>query len=330
MGLEKITIDSKKGIGLVLSGGGGRGAYEVGVIKALNEAGINFQLVAGTSVGALNGALVASGNIDKMVEIWENINPFKVIGINPGTFMNGSLLSTKPLEKLIRGGIDEESAKKIIDSSVKLLIISSRLQDKQEMIYKEFRNYEEIVNALLASSAIPIAFPFQKLLYNGEEKNLLIQLIDGGIINNFPIKEAVETGLCKTFFTISLYTPELFKTENKKWYHTDLMNIGMRALDVLFTNSYVKEMSAVKEKIKFANGLKKVIGRKFYFTKSKKEARKIYAEDLEVYEGRKIIEINPQKELPADLMDFFSDKARKAIAMGYEDALKVLENVEIR
>lgn len=260
MELEKIVIDSKKGIGLVLSGGGGRGAYEVGVIKALNEAGINFQLVAGTSVGALNGALVASGKIDKMVEIWENINPFKVIGINPGTLMNGSLLTTKPLEKLIRDGIDEKSAKKIIDSPGRLIVLSSDLKTKQAVIHQNFKNYEEIVKALLASSAIPIAFPFQKLLYNGEEKNLLMQLIDGGIINNFPIKEAIETGLCKTLFTISLYTPELLKTETKAWQHNDLMNIGMRTLDVLLTNSYIKEMSAVKEKIKFADGLKKLLG----------------------------------------------------------------------
>jgi len=56
----------------------------------------------------------------------------------------------------------------------------------------------------------------------------------------------------------------------------------------------------------------------------------MYGEYLEAYEGRKIIEINPKKELPTDLMDFFSDKAKKAITRGYEDASKVLENIVIR
>ncbi|VVB82303.1 Patatin-like phospholipase [uncultured archaeon] len=330
MGLEKITIDSEKGIGLVLSGGGGRAAYQVGVIKALKEREINFQLVAGTSSGALNGALVASDRIEKMMEIWENINPFKVMGINPLNFMNGYLMSTKPLEKLIRDGIDREAAKKIIESPTKLMIISSDLKTKKAVIHENFRTYEEIIHSLLSSTAIPLAFPFQRLLNEKEEEKVLMQLIDGGVINNFPIKEAIETDSCKTFFTISLYTPELSKVENKKWEHNDLMNILMRTLDVLFTNSYVKEISAVKEKIELANSFKKIIGKDFYFSGSKRKAREAYVKHLEVYEGQKIIEINPKKELPLDLMDFFSEKAKKAIAIGYEDASKVLENVIIK
>jgi len=328
MGLEKITINSKDGIGLVLSGGGARAAYQVGVIKALKEKGVNFQVVAGTSSGALNAALVASDRIEKMIQIWENINPSKVMGISPMGFMNGSLLTTKPLEKLIREGIDETSAKKIIESPIKLIVVSSDLRTKQAVIHQNFKSYGEIVHTLLSSTAIPLAFPVQKLL--GDKEEVLMQLIDGGIINNFPIKEVIETGLCKTLFTVSLYTPELSKIENKKWYHNDLVNIGMRTLDVLFTNSYEKSISEVKEKIELANDLKKLIGKKAYFTKAKKEAKERCDEKLEFYEGRRVIEINSRKELPADLMDFYSDKTKKAIAMGYEDALRVLEYVVVK
>jgi len=273
------------GLGL-FSLGGARAAYQVRVIKALKEKGINFQLVAGTSSGALNGALVASDRIEKMIQIWENINPSKVMGLNSISFINGSLLTTKPLEKLIRDGIDKESAKKIIESPTKLIVISSDLKTKQAVIHQNFKNYGEIVHALLSSTAIPIAFPFQKLL--DEKEEVLMQLIDGGVINNFPIKAAMETGLCKTFFTISVYTPELFKTEDKKWDHTDLMNIGMRALDVLFTNSYIKEISAVEEKIKFANCLKKIIGRNFYLTKRKREAKKCMENILKHMRGGRL------------------------------------------
>lgn len=329
MGLEKITINSKDGIGLVLSGGGARAAYQVGVIKALKEKEINFQVVAGTSSGALNAALVASDRIEKMIQIWENINPSKVMGINPMSFMNGSLLTTKPLEKLIREGIDEASARKIIESPTRLIVVSSDLRTKQAVIHQDFNDYREIVHALLSTTAIPLAFPFQKLLDDKEEE-VLMQLIDGGIINNFPIKEVIETGLCKTIFTTSLYTPELSKIQNTKWYHNDLVNIGMRTLDVLFTNSYWKSISEVKEKIRLADSLKKIIGGDFYLTKSKRDAKKVYDQCLKVYAGKRIIELNPKQELPADLMDFYSNKTKKAIEMGYKDTLRILEYVVIK
>ena len=59
------VIDISKEYGLVLDGGGARGAYQIGAWKALVEAGVKFNAVAGTSVGALNGALICMGDIEK-------------------------------------------------------------------------------------------------------------------------------------------------------------------------------------------------------------------------------------------------------------------------
>ena len=58
----KPIIDLNKEYGLVFDGGGARGAYQIGAWRALSEAGVKISAVAGTSVGALNGALVC--------EIW--------------------------------------------------------------------------------------------------------------------------------------------------------------------------------------------------------------------------------------------------------------------
>ena len=60
--------------GLVLGGGGSRGAYEIGVWRAARELGIHFDVVTGTSIGALNGALVVQGDYDFAVEMWKNMN----------------------------------------------------------------------------------------------------------------------------------------------------------------------------------------------------------------------------------------------------------------
>ena len=60
--------------GLVLGGGGSRGAYEIGVWRAARELKIDFDVVTGTSIGALNGALVVQGDYDFAVDMWENMN----------------------------------------------------------------------------------------------------------------------------------------------------------------------------------------------------------------------------------------------------------------
>lgn len=330
MKLEKTVIDSSKGIGLVLSGGGARGAYQAGVIKALTELGLKFNLIAGTSVGALNAAFVAAGKVDKMVEIWENINLFQVLSFNPMTFINGSLLSNKPLEKLIRREINEESIQRIIDYSVKLMIISSNLKTEEAMIYQNFKNYGEIIDAVLASSAIPVAFPYLKIYEDKEKNERLMQLIDGGIIDNFPLKKAIETGLCKTFFTISLYTPESKRPEDKEKYNNSLMGIAMRTLDTFYTSSYVREIKDVKEKIELANDLKKIINKNFSPFKSlPKEIENLYSKNkCEFYEGLQIIETNSCDELPSEL-GFDSDKTQNAIKLGYEDAFAKSENIKI-
>lgn len=64
--------------GLVLEGGGGKGAYQIGALQALRECGINFHCVAGTSVGALNAVLFAGGRLKEARNFWSEISPGKV------------------------------------------------------------------------------------------------------------------------------------------------------------------------------------------------------------------------------------------------------------
>src|SRR5674476_47363 len=60
-------------VGLVLSGGGSRGAYQIGVWQALRELGVKINLVAGTSVGAINGAIICQGGFDIAVSLWKEV-----------------------------------------------------------------------------------------------------------------------------------------------------------------------------------------------------------------------------------------------------------------
>jgi NTE family protein len=67
--------------GLVLGGGGARGAYQIGVWKALLEKNIQFEVITGTSVGGLNGALIAQGDYDQAFSLWKEIETDKVLDI---------------------------------------------------------------------------------------------------------------------------------------------------------------------------------------------------------------------------------------------------------
>lgn len=78
-----MTIDKLRSlkIGLVLSGGGAKGAYEIGCWKAMRNLGITISAVAGTSVGALNAALVATDDFDIGLQLWNRLRVYRVIGL---------------------------------------------------------------------------------------------------------------------------------------------------------------------------------------------------------------------------------------------------------
>ena len=86
MGKEDRTvepvIDLSKEYGLVLEGGGAKGAYQIGAWKALREAGIKIRGVAGTSVGALNGALICMDDLEQAERLWKNIAYSKVMDVD--------------------------------------------------------------------------------------------------------------------------------------------------------------------------------------------------------------------------------------------------------
>ena len=77
-------MEDNKGIGLVLSGGGGKGAYQVGVLKVLQEQGLldDVTAIAGASIGAVNAMLFAMGDIKIMYDAWKEIDMDTVFDID--------------------------------------------------------------------------------------------------------------------------------------------------------------------------------------------------------------------------------------------------------
>ena len=186
---------------LVLQGGGTKGAYQVGVWKALKELNINVKAISGASIGALNGALILQNDIDKMVNLYENIEIKDIMEISEKidskknlfdiknarklatNFIENKGLDNTPLRETINKYIDIE---KIYSSDIDFGLVTYSLNDKKPLhIFKKDIPQKELVDYLLASSCFPI-FKAHKI---GEKEYL-----DGGLYDNTPINMLIENG----------------------------------------------------------------------------------------------------------------------------------------
>ena len=170
-----------RAVGLVLSGGGARGYAHIGVIRALIEAGIDVDVIGGTSMGAVIGAgLAIDMEYPRIVELAKTFGSSKKL--YDRTLPIASLMASGKMTALLLDVFEEI---RIEDLWRPFFCVSSNLTRAEPMVHREGYLWE----ALRASSAVPGLFaPF---LYNGDV------LVDGGVMNNFPVdimRKVVEQG----------------------------------------------------------------------------------------------------------------------------------------
>ena len=98
--------------GLVLAGGGSKGAYQAGCIKALKELGYDFDLVTGTSIGALNGLLVVQEDYNTLYRLWDEITISEVLEdpVNFNFSIDSMLSQTNLIKPFFKSYINEKGA----------------------------------------------------------------------------------------------------------------------------------------------------------------------------------------------------------------------------
>jgi NTE family protein len=157
--------------GLVLSGGGARGVAHVGVLKALDEMGIEFHQISGTSSGSIVGALYAYGyKPDKIFELIKNLSIFK--SVRPAFAWTG-LLKMDGLQELLLKNIPDNNFNKL---KIPLTIAATDIRKGQIHYFTE----GDLVPAIVSSCSIPAVF--NPVSLNG---NLYV---DGGLVDNLPVK----------------------------------------------------------------------------------------------------------------------------------------------
>ena len=186
---------------IVLSGGGAKGGYEIGVWKAFRRLGINFDIVTGTSVGALNGVLMVQNDFFKAYKLWSFMNYKKVMDIEIkgkySTPRGRNEIISKYTKGVIKGGIEMNPLRSIVDklwnenkfynSKISYGLVTTYFPSfKGKYVTKENTSSLEFIDYLMASAACFPAFKMKKI---GKSN-----FIDGGYYDNMPINLAIKLG----------------------------------------------------------------------------------------------------------------------------------------
>lgn len=188
-----------KKLGLVLEGGGARGAYQIGAVKALYENGISFSAVVGTSIGAINGAFLAQNDFPSIYDMWTNLS-FKDLFDIDETKLNRVLKGklefddikyfSKLLNEYIKiGGIDTIKIKEIVtnkineekirNSNIDFGLVTMCVSDMspQELFISDIPN-GKLTDYIMATSNLPV---FKRAIVDNKK------YLDGGVWDNCPV-----------------------------------------------------------------------------------------------------------------------------------------------
>jgi len=216
------------GLAVVLSGGGAKGAFQVGVLDALiTGKKVSFDVAVGTSTGAIQAAGVAQNDIGKLIQFWTSIKgPDDIYKKRGGTFLNiitgkPSMYSVEPLRKLLKQTIDTQ---KIRASGKRLRIGVVNLTTGEFRLVAE--NADNLADWVYASCAMPFVFPPQ------ESEDALghdEQWVDGGVRDVTPLDAALNE-LPRAILVVRASAPAGPAAPKK---YGSLTSIGLRAVDIL-------------------------------------------------------------------------------------------------
>ncbi len=202
---------------LVLSGGGAKGSYQIGVWKALRRLHISYDLVTGTSVGALNGALMVQNDYRLAKKLWKTLNLEYLFQEIPKKNTNLEVFKLYQENFLKNGGMDVSKIEEIIKHSIHLyqfyhskidygLVTFDLTTKKAKQLTKREIPQAQLCDYLMASATCYPAFQMKEI--DGEK------YIDGGFSDNLPMNLAVKMG-ADELIVVDLKAPGIKKKMKK-------------------------------------------------------------------------------------------------------------------
>jgi NTE family protein len=286
---------------LVLSGGGAKGAFQVGALSFLEKVGVKFDCVAGVSVGSLNGVMYSQGKLKELTEIWDNLTEDKIykkrnfISVLWRILVNRkkSLYDGSPLRELI-GNVAS-----IKDVKIPFYFGVTSLEDGKyySLSHEDFQNDSDFQDAIYASSLMPILWePLELKTHFYKIK----QAVDGGVRNVTPLSDIIKE-FPDEIYIINCNTASIPKSDNRS-----IVKVAARTfMEIMLTEVIVTDLSEllmINDLILQASDF----GFKLVHPKSGRELKYF-----------KVINIEPTKKIGTPL-EFTNDKISQHFAHGYE------------
>jgi NTE family protein len=220
----------------VLGGGGVLGAAEVGMLRALFEIEVTPDLVLGTSVGALNGAMIARDPtpavIERLTDLWQDASTARAISDRPlrtvrravasGTHLYSSDFMQKRL-------IDEFGETTFEELPVRFQVCAANIERAAEHWFSSGR----LVEAIMASAAVPGLLPPARV---GDEHYL-----DGGIVNSIPLGRAIALGADRVFVLQVGRIDRPLKPPQRPW------EVARVSFEIARRHRFARELAEVPE-----------------------------------------------------------------------------------
>ena len=294
-----------KKVALVLSGGGAKGAFQCGAEKYAREVkGYNWDLIAGVSVGALNGAMLAMKKYDRLFELWNTISNdqvytggFNVISTLKILFGAKSFYGNEPLKRMLLQELELDK----IQTDLRIGAVSLLSGE-----YVEFRGDDpNLAQAILASTVMPIIWT--PVDVSAQHKSM----VDGGVRNISPIGDVLDAEPDEV--VIINCSPQAADPLPEP--PENIVKIGLRTLDIMLNELFTSD---VREFVRI-NHLVQQAGKHGVTLHHPTSGR-----PLKYYDYKLIEPLHPL----GDTLDFSQPVVQKSLRAGTERARQVLEGVK--
>lgn len=305
-------MNKNKTTGLVLSGGGAKGAFQAGALQVLKEKGYHFEIISGVSVGTLNGAMLATDQFDTLIRVWENLSTEDVL-------REQSLFSIARKYLAFKIGLGKAPLSKFNNEPLRQLLREHLFGQKVTIpFYFGFVKLEtgEYVQAViqqnddhtiddmdlkrvLASTAIPVIF---NPVLQGDSV-----WVDGGLRNISPIKEVLPYNPDR----IIIIPTQPLEDSRKPADVKDIINIAFQAINTMLDEIFEEDI----DRFLCINNLVK---------QAEKENITLRKSNGNPYKYIEPIIIAPEKSL-GDALNFDNANLNNLLRLGRRRAEEVLD-----